>query len=84
MHTTTKTKEYVRTMEKMVDQADARKNQRAKAIAETVLGNDDLVAFLKRELDIALEIEQERRDATNAAGLCRYLLSCNPELESES
>ena len=78
MHTTTKTKEYFRTLEKMVDQADARKEERAKAIAKTVAGNDDLVAFLKRELEIALEIEQERRDAANAIGHCRYILSCNP------
>ena len=78
MHSTTKIKEHFSTMSKMVAQADARKRQRAKAIAETVEGNDDLVAFLKRELDIALEIERERRDAANAAGLCRYLLSCNP------
>ena len=38
MNITTKTKEYIRTMEKMVIQADARKKQRAKAIAETVEG----------------------------------------------
>lgn len=79
MDITTKTKEYVRTMEKMVDQADARKKQRAQSIAETVVGNDDLVAFLKRELEIALEIEQERRDAANALATCKYIFSYKPQ-----
>ena len=73
MDITTKTKEYVRTLEKMVDRADARKKQRARLIVETVAGNDDLVAFLKRELEIALEIEQERRDAANALATCKYI-----------
>ena len=79
MDITTKTKEYVRTLEKMVDQADARKKQRAQSIAETVVGNDDLVAFLKRELEIALEIEQERRDAANALATCKYIFSYKPQ-----
>ena len=79
MNTITKTKEYIKAMEKMVGQADARKKAHAKAIAETVLGNDDLVAFLKRELDIALEIEQERRDATNALATCKYIFCYKPQ-----
>ena len=79
MHTITKIKEYVRTMEKMVDQADARKKHRAQSIAETVAGNDDLVAFLKRELDIAIEIERERREAVIALATCKYILSYKPQ-----
>ena len=66
-------------MEKMVNQADARKEAHAKAIAETVAGNDDLVAFLKRELEIALEIEQERRDAANALATCKYIFCHKPQ-----